>query len=968
LAFRFGDMALDGVRRELRSGSAVRSIEPQVFDLLEFLVTNRDRVVSRDDLLAAVWNGRIVSDSAIDARINAARRAIGDDGEHQRWIRTIARKGFRFVGDVREDLGSTSPSGRTSPVQSKPSVAVLPFANMSGDLEQEYFSDGITEDVITDLSRFRLLDVVASTVSSRYRDTSDVQRIGRELGVAFAVLGSVRRLGHRIRLTAQLVDTASGNQVWAERFDRGGEDFFAAADDLVRTIAGTVAGRLQAAGLDRVRRKPPANLAAYDCVLRARAVRMRVGDPEAEAELQRLYEQAVALDPAYGRAYAGLAMVRMRAWFRDPTGSDAGLEHACRLAQQAAALDQDDSECQEAVGWILLHRQCFDLAEQYYRRALELNPNSPDELATMGALIGYLGRPEEGIAWFEQARRVDPFFDPSWYWHLFGTTCFNARRYDDAVAAYGRSTTPPVWVVAYLAASHALAGRSEQAADCAAEVVRRSPHFSAAILAAKEPYKLPVDRAHLLDGLRKAGLPERADPETGGQDDSGRLAGPPESKPSIAVLPFHNLSGDPEQQYFSDGITEDIITDLSKVSALHVVSRNTAFTLKGKPVDIAEVAQQLKVGHIVEGSVRKAGGRVRITAQLIDASKDSHVWGERYDRDLNDIFALQDEIAQAIVAALKVRLLPAEKRAIENRPTRDADAYQIYLQCRYHYLRHGLKNLEIAIRFGQRALEIDPQYARAWALIAHCQSGLCIRGRSDESGLAAAEMALSLDPTLAEAHSARGRVLCDLGRYDEAVVELEESVRLDPDSADVRVDFGRCCFLFGRYEEAIEHLERGAALSEERYVPLAFAAQAYRTLGRDCEARAAARRALERIEREIALHPENALALSFGVCMFAQLGDKERAKEWISRALIVAPDDPMIRYNLACGLAQMGETDRALDLLESARKMSNFAIIPRIESDSDLAPLHGHPRFQALVADAEARLAAAPNAPANEAG
>ena len=439
-----------------------------------------------------------------------------------------------------------------------------------------------------------------------------------------------------------------------------------------------------------------------------------------------------------------------------------------------------------------------------------------------------------------------------------------------------------------------------------------------------------------------------------------------QSKPSVAVLPFANMSGEPEQEYFSDGITEDIITDLSKVSALHVVSRNTAFTFKGKPVDIAQVAQRLKVEHIVEGSVRKAGGRVRITAQLIDASEDSHVWGDRYDRDLNDIFALQDEIAQAIVAALKVKLLPAEKQAIENRPTRDPDAYQTYLQGRYHFLRHGVKSLEIAIRLGRRALNMDPQYARAWVLIAVCQSALRIRGRSDVSGLAAAEMALSLDPSLAEAHSARGRVLGDLGRYDEAVVEFEESVRLDPDSPDVRFDFGRACCAFGRYEEAIEHLERAAVLSAERYVPLSFAAQAYRTLGRDSEARSAACRALERIEREIALHPDNALALSFGVCMLAQLGDKERAREWISRALIVTPDDPMTHYNLACGLAQMGETDGALDLLECAHKISDVAVVP-IENDSDLAPLHGHPRYQALVADAEARLAAARSAPANEA-
>src|SRR5262245_28079340 len=193
-------------------------------------------------------------------------------------------------------------------------------------------------------------------------------------------------------------------------------------------------------------------------------------------------------------------------------------------------------------------------------------------------------------------------------------------------------------------------------------------------------------------------------------------------KPSIAVLPFVNMSGDPEQEYFSDGITEDIITELSKVSTLHVLSRNTTFTFKGKAVEIGQITQRLKVGYVVEGSVRKAGGRVRITAQLIDASKDSHVWSERYDRELNDIFALQDEIAQAIVTALKIRLLPAEKKAIESRSTQDPKAYQLYLLGRYYWIQHGARNLEIAVRFCRQALEIDPNYARAWALIALCQA------------------------------------------------------------------------------------------------------------------------------------------------------------------------------------------------------------------------------------------------------
>jgi adenylate cyclase len=421
------------------------------------------------------------------------------------------------------------------------------------------------------------------------------------------------------------------------------------------------------------------------------------------------------------------------------------------------------------------------------------------------------------------------------------------------------------------------------------------------------------------------------------------------AKLAIAVLPFTNMSGDSEQEYFSDGITEDIITDLSKVSTLNVVSRNTAFTFKGKPVDIAEIGRRLNVSHVLEGSVRKAGGRVRITAQLIDAVQDSHVWAERYDRDLNDIFALQDEIAEAIVAALKLKLLPAERQAIETRSTHDPQAYEIYLQARYHLLHHGVKNLEIAIRLGQRALEIDPQYARAWALIAVCQSALRVRGEDGESGLAAAERALALDPTLAEAHAARGRVLADLGRFDEAIAAHEASLRLEPDSPEARFNYGRTCFLLGRHEEAIGHFERSARFSETNFSALTYMAQIYHTLGRDDEARNAAREGLERIEREVVAHPDNALAMSFGVGLLVQLGQNERAREWISRTLIVEPDDVVIRFNLACCLAQMGEAEKALDLLESSvSRMA--AIVGWIRNDTDLAPLRGHPRYEALLA------------------
>ena len=439
-------------------------------------------------------------------------------------------------------------------------------------------------------------------------------------------------------------------------------------------------------------------------------------------------------------------------------------------------------------------------------------------------------------------------------------------------------------------------------------------------------------------------------------------------KPSIAVLPFVNMSGDPEQEYFSDGITEDIITDLSKVSMLHVLSRNTTFTFKGKAVEIGQIAQRLKVGHVIEGSVRKAGGRVRITAQLIDADKDSHIWGERYDRELNEIFALQDEISQAIVAALKVRLLPEERKAIENRSTDDPKAYRLYLIGRHYYLRYSARNLEIAIRFGQRALEIDPNYGRAWALIAGCQHYLHRRGKSEDGGLAAAEKALSLDPTLAEAHAIKGRHLAQIGCYDEALAAHEESLRLEPDSFDVRFSFGLTCMKFGRHEAAIEHLERAAQLHEDNSWALILAATSYRALGRHDEFKPAARRALERIEREIALRLDNSNALVSGCIALAYLGEKERAMEWASRALIIEPDDALDRFNLAGAFALMDEPDQALDLLESCLRKAPPDDLAWITQDPDMLPLQDHPRYQALIAREEARLAAARAEEVNKAG
>jgi len=293
------------------------------------------------------------------------------------------------------------------------------------------------------------------------------------------------------------------------------------------------------------------------------------------------------------------------------------------------------------------------------------------------------------------------------------------------------------------------------------------------------------------------------------------------NKLSICVLPFANMSGESEQEYFSDGISEDIITDLTKVSALGVIARNTAFQFKGKNVDVPHIARQLKVSHVLEGSVRKAGGRVRITAQLIDGASGEHVWADRYDRDLNDIFALQDEISQAIVEALRLKLLPEEKQAIEQRGTTNPDAYKFYLMARQYRDTGNSGNRrasDLAIRFCRRAIEIDPNYAQAWALLALVQSSMKLYFDSEvEDGLKEAEQALALDPNLAEAHAAKARVLNLGARYAEARVEVDRALALDPDSYEAHREAAIYATAMHDHADAIKHFERAASLNESEY-------------------------------------------------------------------------------------------------------------------------------------------------------
>ena len=421
-------------------------------------------------------------------------------------------------------------------------------------------------------------------------------------------------------------------------------------------------------------------------------------------------------------------------------------------------------------------------------------------------------------------------------------------------------------------------------------------------------------------------------------------------RPSVAVLPFINMSGDPEQEYFSDGITEDIITDLSKVSGLFVVARNTVFTYKGKTVEVQQVAKHLGVNFILEGSVRKAGTRVRVTGQLIHGKDGGHVWADRYDRDLTDIFAIQDEITHAIVEQLKVKLLPQEKKSIGQTPTDNVEAYTYYLRGRQFMQRHSKSNYQLARRMFAKAVELDPLYARAYAGIADCDSFLFLHYHLEagvDSILATSAKALALDDRLAEAHASRGLALSLGQRHEEAIAEFEEAIALDPNSFEAHYFYARACVTQGKLERAATLFERAAENKPDDYQALCLLIHIYRSLGRDRDSKSTARKAIERAESELTLHPENPRAAYFGANALAALGEKDRAKEWAARAAAIDPDDVLIQYNVACVYSLLGDLEQAFDLLERVLPNAGHELKRGwIKHDSDLDPLRSHPRFQ----------------------
>ena len=524
MTLSFGEYEIDVERRELRRAKTPVHVEPQVFDLLVYLVQNRERVVSKEDLIASVWGGRIVSDSTLTSRINAARNAVGDSGKDMKLIRTIARKGLRFVGAVRVQANGDEPAQATAPppdqireqtrpalpLPDRPAIAVLPFTNMTGDPAQEYFSDGISEDIITALSKLRWFFVIARNSSFIYKEKAvHMKQIAEELGVGYVVEGSVRRGGERVRITAQLNDVATGSHLWAERYDRDLADVFAVQDEITEAIVAAIEPQLYAAENFRAKRKPPDSMDAWDLVMRALSHYWRVTRQD-NVVAQALLEKATAIDPNYGQALGVLATTHT---FSAHMGW-ADLAKVAPIAERAALAailaDGEDPWAHHALGCVYLFSRRFDDSLAEFEMALRLNPNFSLAQGYYGLALSYCGRWEEADVAARRALRLSPR-DPfsAVYYGIAAYAQFSGRNYDEAIRLSRegiRQRNDFVGAHRVLTAAAGMAGQANIARVALQELRRAQPNISLAWIASQMPIKVEADREHYLEGFRRAGL------------------------------------------------------------------------------------------------------------------------------------------------------------------------------------------------------------------------------------------------------------------------------------------------------------------------------------------------------------------------------------------------------------------------------------------------------------------------------
>ncbi len=712
------------------------------------------------------------------------------------------------------------PKKMAYPLPDKPSIAVLPFVNMSDDPKKEFFSDGITEEIITALAKIPQLFVIARNSTFTYKGKPvQIKQVSEELGVRYILEGSIRRDGDRVRITAQLIDSLTGNHLWADRYDRDLKDIFALQDEITLKIITELRVKLTAGEQARSTAKGTNNLEAYLKNLEAAEAISRL-TKESNAIAKKLAEEIIRLDPEYFRGYIILSFAHDNDVFLGATDSrEKSLSKAIEFAQKAISLNEADGVCHGMLGLLYVRVREYDKAIAEAEKALFLEPNSFESIRLAAQVLARSGKAEESVPLIENAIRLNPLQPTLAFLQAAGSIYAFAGHYEKALEIYKKATQrEPRNFMGYsgVAVSGSMLGRMDEARAAVQELLRIDPQYSIEkykrlIFLRGDRDQTAIDR--FVEALRKAGLPETSPSSL-------------PAKPSIAVLAFNNMTGDPQQEYFSDGMADQVITGLSQTPDIYVAARSSSFAYKGKSMTAQQIADQLKVRYLLEGSVQRDADRVRINVQLIDGRSGNHVWSEHYDRKLEDLFAMQDQITMAVMAAVNVKFMLGAGASLKYSRPSNLKAYEYYLKGLYHQSRRTQQDLITAGQMFEEAINHDPNFAAAYRSLGfvHADEVWFRMTKSPEKSIEQAEQAakkfITLTPNQPPPYPLLSMISLLKKDLDDAILYGEKAIEFNPNESMCYLSMGLALRMAGRYEEAITDLQTALRLAPLR--PLNF--------------------------------------------------------------------------------------------------------------------------------------------------
>jgi TolB-like protein/lipopolysaccharide biosynthesis regulator YciM len=841
-----------------------------------------------------------------------------------------ARETAQALRELRSGPSSITPMAQapSAPASPTPStgrrrteegfwVAVLPFTHRGSDPAVEALAEGMSEDVVTGLARFSYLQVISRSSTLKHAgEAVDVRAFGGEVGARYVIEGSLRQAGSVLRIAVHLVDATSGAHLWAETYNRPYEAdrIFEIQDEVVPRIVSTVAdwyGALTRSMSQSLRGRSAAQYSAHEAALRAFGYLQHI-TPAEHAEVRELLEAAAARSPTHSGCQAMLAVVYYHEYAQGYNVRPDPLGRALAAAHRAVAAAPTSDVAQTVLANVLFFKQDFLAFRPTAERALALNPMSASTTASLGMMIAYAGDWENGLRVVERAKQLNPHH-PGWYHLPAFYDAYRRRDYSGALASALRIGMPGYfWAHAALAAAYGQLGAREAAQGALRELLALKPDFA---VVAREEYAKWLGPGelveHVLDGLRKAGLEvlEPAGATTPGAPAPSTTTG---AGPSIAVLPFANLSADKEQEYFSDGLAEEVITLLSRVTGLKVIARTSSFAFRGKDDDVRKIAAALDVTHVLEGSVRRAGTRVRVNTQLVAADDGRQVWSERYDRELSDIFAVQDEIAAAITGALR---LTFSTHGAPQRYTPALPAYEAYLKGKHHQARVTPDALEEAKRSFESAIALDPRFGLAHVGVAaywvtQMFFGSCRAHDAVPAARAAVQRALEVDPSIPDARAVLGYLsaLYDLDWAAAARHFEMPATRHIGLPGMVRPMWGTALFVQERADEAVRVAERAVEEDPLEVWPRMSLHAYLQAAGRD-------REAYDQVRKVLEIDPDLVVARVSVAHFHAAWGERAETVAAAREAYRVGPWYADSVATLAAALRLCGEEEEARALV-----------------------------------------------------